>query len=204
MAGFAQCGLRWDYVEGSSSSPVGYLEEFLYCPLIVDRAWQRRCWQNVRSGADKKGAARWGLIVRWKTVKAGIFIYTADFRGGAHHLLHQRFGALAMIAKQVHHPLAPVYDKDCRVLFLGTMPSPQSRADGFLLRTSPKSFLAGFGGDFWRADSRRNRGKAGFLSAPPYCFVGCAGILRNIRCCGRQHPRTESEFNRNSFTVCVY
>ena len=49
-----------------------------------------------------------------------------------------------------------------------------------------------------------NRGKAGFLSAPPYCFVGCAGILRNIRCCGRQHPRTESEFNRNSFTVCVY
>ena len=53
--------------------------EFLYCPLIVDRAWQRRCWQNVRSGADKKGAARWGLIVRWKTVKAGIFIYTADF-----------------------------------------------------------------------------------------------------------------------------
>ena len=36
-----------------------------------------------------------------------------------------------MIAKQVHHPLAPVYDKDCRVLFLGTMPSPQSRADGF-------------------------------------------------------------------------
>lgn len=46
-------------------------------------------------------------------------------------MLHQRFGALAMIAKQVHHPLAPVYDKDCRVLFLGTMPSPQSRADGF-------------------------------------------------------------------------
>ena len=53
--------------------------EFLYCPLIADRAWQRRCWQNVRSGADKKGAARWGLIVRWKTVKVGIFIYTADF-----------------------------------------------------------------------------------------------------------------------------
>lgn len=79
LAGFAQCGLRWDYVEGSSSSPVGYLEGILYCPLIADRAWQRRCWQNVRSGADKKGAARWGLIVRWKTVKAGIFIYTADF-----------------------------------------------------------------------------------------------------------------------------
>ena len=26
LSGFAQCGLRFDYVEGTDSSPVGYLE----------------------------------------------------------------------------------------------------------------------------------------------------------------------------------
>lgn len=36
-----------------------------------------------------------------------------------------------MEAKQVCHPLPPVYDQNSRVLFLGTMPSPKSRETGF-------------------------------------------------------------------------
>ena len=32
---------------------------------------------------------------------------------------------------RVVHPLAPVFDKDSRVLILGTMPSPKSRETGF-------------------------------------------------------------------------
>lgn len=32
---------------------------------------------------------------------------------------------------QVIHPLKPVYDRNCRVLILGTMPSPASRQIGF-------------------------------------------------------------------------
>lgn len=35
--GFAQCGLRQDYVEGTSSSPVGYLEG-----VFVEEAYRRR------------------------------------------------------------------------------------------------------------------------------------------------------------------
>ena len=34
-------------------------------------------------------------------------------------------------AEQVAHPLAPVYDKNSKVLILGTMPSPASRKAGF-------------------------------------------------------------------------
>ena len=37
LAGFAQCQLRRDYVEGTSSSPVGYLEG-----IYVDEARRRR------------------------------------------------------------------------------------------------------------------------------------------------------------------
>ena len=35
--GFAQCGLRHDYVEGTDSSPVGYLEG-----VFVEKPWRRR------------------------------------------------------------------------------------------------------------------------------------------------------------------
>ena len=35
--GFAQCGLRTDYVEGTGSSPVGYLEG-----VFVEEPWRRR------------------------------------------------------------------------------------------------------------------------------------------------------------------
>ena len=37
IVGFAQCGLRFDYVEGTDSSPVGYLEGifvFLFCVFL--------------------------------------------------------------------------------------------------------------------------------------------------------------------------
>ena len=35
--GFAQCGLRYDYVEGTESSPVGYLEG-----ILVEEAYQKK------------------------------------------------------------------------------------------------------------------------------------------------------------------
>lgn len=40
IEGFAQCGLRHDYVEGTNSSPVGYLEGILYKKNIENKAMQ--------------------------------------------------------------------------------------------------------------------------------------------------------------------
>ena len=40
-------------------------------------------------------------------------------------------GSASARAQHVEHPLAPVYDERSRVLILGTMPSPRSRATGF-------------------------------------------------------------------------
>ncbi len=40
-------------------------------------------------------------------------------------------GSARARAQHVEHPLAPVYDERSRVLILGTMPSPRSRATGF-------------------------------------------------------------------------
>ena len=36
-----------------------------------------------------------------------------------------------MVEELVHHPLAPIWAPDSRVLILGTMPSPRSRAAQF-------------------------------------------------------------------------
>lgn len=79
LAGFAQCGLRRDYVEGSSTSPTGYLEGIFVLTGYREGAWQKRCWQNVKSGAGKKAAVKWVPIAHWKTGKAGSFICTAVF-----------------------------------------------------------------------------------------------------------------------------
>ncbi len=49
-AGFACCRLRRDYVEGASSSPVGYLEGIYVCPALRRRGAARallaaaKCW----------------------------------------------------------------------------------------------------------------------------------------------------------------
>ena len=64
LAGFAQCGLRWDYVEGSSGSPVGYLEGIFVLPSYRGQGLAKALLAECE---------------KWSRQKAGIFIYTADF-----------------------------------------------------------------------------------------------------------------------------
>ena len=54
-AGFAQCGLRRDYVEGTSSSPVGYLESIYVKPSFRKRGFATELLQACESWAKAKG-----------------------------------------------------------------------------------------------------------------------------------------------------
>lgn len=54
-AGFAQCQLRCDYVEGTNSSPVGYLEGIYVLPEYRSRGYARDLLAHCEQWAHKKG-----------------------------------------------------------------------------------------------------------------------------------------------------
>lgn len=53
--GFAQCQLRHDYVEGTSSSPVGYLEGIFVSPAYQKRGIARILLSSCESWAKEQG-----------------------------------------------------------------------------------------------------------------------------------------------------
>jgi aminoglycoside 6'-N-acetyltransferase I len=55
--GFAQCQLRHDYVEGTDSTPVGYLEG-----VYVQKAYQRRGYAKELLQACENWAAKMGCV----------------------------------------------------------------------------------------------------------------------------------------------
>lgn len=54
-AGFAQCQLRHDYVEGASGSPVGYLEGLYIRPPYRKQGMAERLLERCQDWAVKKG-----------------------------------------------------------------------------------------------------------------------------------------------------
>ena len=54
-AGFAQCGLRHDYVEGTESSPVGYLEGIYVRPEYRSQGLARELLAACENWAKEKG-----------------------------------------------------------------------------------------------------------------------------------------------------
>lgn len=55
LIGFAQCGLRHDYVEGAYTSPVGYLEGIFVLPEHRRRGIARRLVDACQSWAQMQG-----------------------------------------------------------------------------------------------------------------------------------------------------
>lgn len=55
--GFAQCQLRYDYVEGTDSSPVGYLEGIYISEPFRGRGYARQMLERCQSWAVKKGCS---------------------------------------------------------------------------------------------------------------------------------------------------
>lgn len=55
--GFAQCQLRHDYVEGTSSSPVGYLEGIYVAPEFRHRGYAKQLLTECEKWAKEKGCA---------------------------------------------------------------------------------------------------------------------------------------------------
>ncbi len=53
--GFAQCQLRHDYVEGTHSSPVGYLEGIFVSPCYSRKGFARELLQSCELWAKEKG-----------------------------------------------------------------------------------------------------------------------------------------------------
>ena len=60
LAGFAQCGLRWDYVEGSSSSPVGYLEGIFVLPSYRGQGLAKALLAECEKWSRQKGCSEMG------------------------------------------------------------------------------------------------------------------------------------------------
>ncbi len=53
--GFAQCQLRYDYVEGTHSSPVGYLEGIFISPGYQKKGYGRELLRECEKWAMEKG-----------------------------------------------------------------------------------------------------------------------------------------------------
>ena len=70
MAGFAQCQLRHDYVEGTESSPVGYLEG-----IYVRNELRGRGGAGFPTGLKWKFADRWQLQAAWQH---NVYVYNGD------------------------------------------------------------------------------------------------------------------------------
>ncbi len=57
LIGFAQCSLRYDYVEGTESSPVGYLEGIYIKSDYRRRGKARKLIESCEAWAKKKGCS---------------------------------------------------------------------------------------------------------------------------------------------------
>lgn len=70
LAGFAQCQLRRDYVEGTCSSPVGYLEGILSRSPSAAGDTPGSFWRSARTGPGNRAAGNSPATARWKTAGA--------------------------------------------------------------------------------------------------------------------------------------
>src|SRR5699024_516934 len=63
--GFAQCQLRYDYVEGTSSSPVGYLEGLYVKEAFRKQAVAKNLVRFCEDWAKQKGCSEFASDCEW-------------------------------------------------------------------------------------------------------------------------------------------
>lgn len=77
--GFAQCGLRRDYVEGTHTSPVGYLEGVFVQEEYRGRGVATALLRAARRGPGKKAVPNLQATVGWTTPASAVFHLRAGF-----------------------------------------------------------------------------------------------------------------------------
>lgn len=81
----------------------------------------------------------------------------------------------------INHTFEPVYDKNTRILILGTFPSVKSREYGFYYGAPAKPFLAGAFWNYRFAAACFNTGKERIFIIASYRNLGCNKELYNKR-----------------------
>ena len=79
-AGFAQCQLRRDYVEGTESSPVGYLEGVFVVPEHRNRGHARALVAACEDWARKQGCREFASDCELTNTRSLAFHLAAGFR----------------------------------------------------------------------------------------------------------------------------
>ena len=67
-AGFAQCSLRRDYVEGTRSSPVGYLEGIFVLPAYRGKGHAGRLLAAAEAWARAQGCTEFASDCEWDNI----------------------------------------------------------------------------------------------------------------------------------------
>ena len=80
VCGFAQCGLRYDYVEGTHSSPVGYLEGIFVRPEYRKQGCAGALLAACESWANEKGCSEFASDCELTNTQSLQFHLNVGFR----------------------------------------------------------------------------------------------------------------------------
>lgn len=78
-AGFAQCQLRYDYVEGTQTSPVGYLEGIFIEPSFRQMGFAKELLKACESWAKEKGCSEFASDCELDNTDSFIFHMSTGF-----------------------------------------------------------------------------------------------------------------------------
>lgn len=78
--GFAQCGLRHDYVEGTESSPVGYLEGIFVEEAYRKKGYAKQLLERCEEWAKEKGCSEFASDCEIDNEVSRQFHHGAGFR----------------------------------------------------------------------------------------------------------------------------
>ncbi len=77
--GFAQCQLRYDYVEGCKSSPVGYLEGIFIREEFRRKGYARDLLKQCEKWASEKGCSEFASDCEWDNTSSMRFHLAEGF-----------------------------------------------------------------------------------------------------------------------------